>query len=193
MIRPLSLLAAALLGACAPTGDLARVSGPTEAIAVQRMRFATEAVCLNNATRGAQDRAARALDFPVREADGGAVVYVNPGTLTILRLGPVPPQTIETAEGRRVVYSGSGCSVGSPAVDIRRANRIAGEILAPRLVDGSSLTASPVGAGQNARGGLGFFFETVSVTQPIAETTVTDPETGEARSFFHPVLLVVHR
>lgn len=193
MIRPLILLAAAALSACMPSDGAMRVSGPVEQIAVQRMRFATEAVCLNNRTRAAQDRAARALGFPVRDREGPAVVYVNPGTLTFLRLGPAPDQAISTPDGRRVVYSGNGCSVGSPAVGVRTANRIAGEILAPRLVDGSALTAAPIGAGQNERGGVGFFFDDVALTQPIARTTITDPGTGEAQSFLHPVILVIHR
>jgi hypothetical protein len=193
MIRRLALLLLPALAACAPAEGTLRVSQGTEQIAVQRMRFATEAVCLNNRTRAAQDRAARALDFPVREREGNAVVYVNPGTLTFLRLGPVPPQAIQTPDGSQVVYRGPGCSVGSPAVDVRAANRIAGEILAPRLVDGSELTASPVGAGQNARGGVGFFFEDVAVTQPTAQTTISDPTTGAAERFVHPVILVIHR
>ncbi|TFL19210.1 hypothetical protein [Jannaschia formosa] len=192
MIRPLILLAAALLASCAQDGAL-RVPSGVEEIAVQRMRFATEAVCLNNTTQAAQDRAARALDFPVRNRENGATVYVNPGTLTFLRLGPAPDQAITTEDGRRVVYRGSGCSVGSPAIGVRAANRIAGEILAPRLVDGSALTAAPVGAGTNERGGIGFFFDDVSLTQPIATTTITNPETGQAETFLHPVILVIHR
>jgi hypothetical protein len=192
MIRPLILLAAALLAGCVQDTGM-RVPDGVEQVAIQRMRFATEAVCLNNKTRASQDRAARALDFPVRDRDGGTTVYVNPGTLTFLRLGPAPDQAITTEDGREIVYRGSGCSVGSPAIGIRAANRIAGEILAPRLVDGSALTAAPVGAGTNERGGVGFFFDDVSLTQPIATTTITNPETGQAQTFLHPVILVIHR
>ncbi|MDB2407146.1 hypothetical protein N9W17_01260 [Jannaschia sp.] len=193
MIRPLILLAAAALSACVPQDGPMRVSGPVQDIAVQRMRFAVEAVCLNNTTRAAQDRAARALDFPIRDREGGAIVYVNPGTLTFLRLGPVPEQAITLEGGQQVVYSGPGCSVGSPAVGVSVANRIAGEILAPRLVDGSALTSAPVGAGRNEQGGVGFFFEDVSLTQPTAQTTITNPTTGQAEAFVHPVILVIHR
>ena len=192
MIRAAILLAAALLAGCAQDAGM-RVPTGLEQVAIQRMRFTTEAVCLNNDTLSKQDRAARALDFPVRDRDGGATVYVNPGTLTFLRLGPAPDQAIITEDGREVVYRGSGCSVGSPAIGIRTANRIVGEILAPRLVDGSALTATPVGAGTNDRGGIGFFFDDVSLTQPIAETTITNPETGQEQTYLHPVILVIHR
>ncbi|MGB3553643.1 MAG: hypothetical protein WBA25_03270 [Jannaschia sp.] len=194
MIARTSLILAtiALLSGCASQGGMQVPSGVRD-IAVQRMRFAAEAVCLNNTGPRAQDRAARALDFPVRTRDGDATVYVNPGTLTFLRLGPAPEQAVTTPAGQRIVYDGSGCSVGSPVVDIRTANRVVGEILAPRLVDGSTTLASPVGAGTNRAGGVGLFFADLSVTLPEAETTITDPETGEARSFVHPVILIIHK
>lgn len=193
MIRAAALLlSAALLGGCASDAALQTSAGFAE-IAEQRMRFAAEAVCLNNTTRASQDRAARALNFPVTERDGDSVVYVNPGTLTFLRIGLAPDQSVETPSGVREIYSGSGCSVGSPAVGIRSANRLVGEILAPRLVDGSEITRAPVGAGRNQSGGVGLFFDDVAVTLPIARTTISDPETGEAETFVHPVILILHR
>ncbi len=161
-------------------------------IAAQRMRFAAEAVCLNNSSQSAQDRAARGLNFPVRERDGGSTIYANPGTLTFVRIGPVPDQFYNDATGARQVVRGSGCSVGSPAVGIDRANRLAGEILAPRLVDGSDTLAAPRGAGRNIDGGVGFFFDGLSITLPQARTTFLNPETGEGAAFDHPVILIVH-
>ncbi|WP_371156333.1 hypothetical protein [Jannaschia sp. 2305UL9-9] len=193
MIRLATLLASAMaLTACVSDAPL-QTSAGFEDIAVQRMGFTAEAVCLNNTTRGAQDRAARALNFPVRERDGASTVYVNPGTLTFLRIGPAPDQSVDTPSGARVTYRGIGCSVGSPAVGLRTANRLVGEILAPRLVDGSELTRAPVGAGTNASGGVGLFFDDVAVTLPIAETTITNPNTGEGETFVHPVILILHR
>ena len=161
-------------------------------IAAQRMRFAAEAVCLNNTSRRAQDRAARGLNFPIQERDRDATVYANPGTLTFVRIGPAPDQTYTDETGARQVVRGNGCSVGSPAVGIERANRLAGEILTPRLVDGSDILAAPRGAGRNRDGGVGFFFDGLSVTLPQARTTFLDPETGEGAAFDHPVILIVH-
>ncbi|CTQ31375.1 hypothetical protein [Jannaschia rubra] len=189
MIRALPLLL--LLGACAQTTQTGFPAGVSD-IAAQRMRFVTEAVCLNNATRRTQEAAARALDFPIREEDAGATVYANPGTLTFVRIGPAPEQTFTDDEGRRRAVSGNGCSVGSPAVGTRMANRLAGEILAPRLVDGSDLLRAPLAAGRNVDGGVGFFFDTLAVTLPLARTSFTDPETGEGAAFDHPVILIVH-
>ncbi len=189
MIRPLLLLA--LLAGCAPAtsnGFGPGVSG----IAEQRMRFAAEAVCLNNATRGSQDRAAGALRFPIRERDGTSIVYADPGTLTFIRIGPAPEQTFTDDRGARRSISGSGCSVGSPAVGTQRANTLAGEILAPRLVDGSDTLLAPLAAAQNTDGGFGFFFENLAVTLPVARTTFANPETGEGTAFDHPVILIVH-
>lgn len=184
------LLPLLLFAGCVQTSSNGFSPGD-EDIAAQRMGFAVEAVCLNNATRRAQDRAARALNFPVRERVGDAVVYANPGTLTFLRLGPAPRQTITTPAGRRA-FDGPGCSVGSPAVDRERANRIAGEILAPRLVDGSDTLRAPIGAGENAAGGLGFFFENLIVTLPPSTRTFTDPATGRGIALEHPEILIVH-
>lgn len=190
MIRPaIALAVAATLAGCAQGG----FSRGAADIAGQRMGFVAEAVCLNNQTRRTQDRAARALNFPVVETDGASTVYVNPGTLTFMRIGPVPAQGVTIDGGDRIVVpAGSGCSVGSPAVGLEQANRLAGEILAPRLVDGSDTLAGPLGAGVNAAGGAGFFFEGLAVTLPLARTTFTDPETGEATGFDHPVILIVH-
>lgn len=189
MIRPLVLLLA--LAGCVQTGDNGFGAGVGD-IAAQRMRFAAEAVCLNNDTRRSQETAARALDFPVRERDGASVVYANPGTLTFVRIGPAPEQTFTDNAGQPRSIAGNGCSVGSPAVGTERANMLAGEILTPRLVDGSSLLQAPLGAGRNVNGGAGFFFEDLAVTLPVARTTFGDPETGQATAFDHPVILIVH-
>ncbi|MEM9798623.1 MAG: hypothetical protein AAF919_19205 [Pseudomonadota bacterium] len=188
MIRLLWLLPVALMG-CVPTSN--GFDPGIRDIAAQRMRFVAEAVCLTNRTRSAQDRAARGLGFPIRQRDDGATIYINPNTLTFLRLGPAPEQSITTPEGREVVSVGHGCSVGSPAVTVELANRLTGEILASRLVDGSDLLARPVGAGTNSAGGAGFFFEDLAVTLPFATTSFTD-ETGAAQAFDHPVILIVH-
>ncbi|MCK0168160.1 hypothetical protein MWU52_11400 [Jannaschia sp. S6380] len=190
MIRLLPVLLA--LAACVPATQGGFGPGVAD-IAAQRMRFAAEAVCLNNRTRAGQDRAARALNFPVRERDGDATIYANPGTLTFVRIGPAPVQTFTDDQGRRQAVGGDGCSVGSPAVGTERANRLAGEILAPRLVDGSDTLLAPRGAGRNVDGGVGFFFDNLSVTLPVARTTFTNPETGEGAAFDHPVILIVHR
>lgn len=194
-MRPLAIigLVLALAGCQVSDGPLA-VDPAFRDIAVQRMRFAVEAVCLNNTSRSAQDRAARNLGFPIRQRERGETVYINPGTLTFLRVGPVDSQTFDKAEGGRgTVRAGSGCSVGSPAVGVRTANRIVGEILAPRLVDGSETLSAPLGAGTNSAGGLGFFFDDLAVTMPLADTIFTDPETGETTTFVHPVILIVHQ
>lgn len=189
MIRPLVLLLA--LAGCAQTGDNGFGAGVGD-IAAQRMRFAAEAVCLNNETRRTQERAARALNFPMRERDGASVVYANPGTLTFIRIGPAPAQSFTDDSGQRRSIAGDGCSVGSPAVGTERANRLVGEILAPRLVDGSTLLQAPLGAGRNVDGGVGFFFEDLAVTLPVVRTTFGDPETGRGNAFDHPVILIVH-
>jgi hypothetical protein len=184
------MLGALMLSGCVQATSTGFTTGQGD-IAAQRMRFTTEAVCLNNTTRAGQDQAARGLDFPIRERTEGAIVYANPGTLTFLRIGPAPVQSFETDEGR-IEVRGNGCSVGSPAVGRDLANRLAGEILAPRLVDGSDTLRAPLGAGRNDAGGFGFFFERLSVTLPLARTTFTDPETGEGIAFDHPVILIVH-
>ncbi|WP_299816406.1 hypothetical protein [uncultured Jannaschia sp.] len=183
------LLLLALAGCVSTTNGFER--GVSD-IAAQRMRFATEAVCLNNSSQSAQDRAAQRLNFPIRERDGASTIYANPGTLTYVRIGPAPDQTYTDETGTPQVVRGSGCSVGSPAVGIERANRLAGEILAPRLVDGSDILAAPRGAGRNRSGGVGFFFDRLSVTLPQARTTFLNPETGEGAAFDHPVILIVH-
>ncbi|MEM7490174.1 MAG: hypothetical protein AAF390_13720 [Pseudomonadota bacterium] len=190
MIRVLLPLALLLTG-CVQTGASNGFSSGEANIAAQRMRFAVEAVCLNNRTRNGQDQAARQLSFPIREREGSSVVYANPGTLTFLRIGPAPEQAITTEAGR-IVINGSGCSVGSPAVGQAVAQRLAGEILAPRLVDGSDTLRAPIAAGRNSDGGIGFFFEGLSVTLPPARTTFTDPATGQGIAFDHPVILIVH-
>ncbi len=189
MIRALPLLLA--LAACAPATQNGFGPGVSN-IAAQRVRFAAEAICLNNVTTRAQNTAARGLAFPVTERDGDSIVYANPGTLTFIRIGPAPEQTFTDDEGRRRVLRGDGCSVGSPAVGTAQANRLAGEILAPRLVDGSDTLLAPLAAGRNQDGGVGFFFESLAVTLPTARTTFGDPETGEAVAFEHPVILIVH-
>ncbi|CUH38845.1 hypothetical protein JSE7799_01563 [Jannaschia seosinensis] len=190
MIRVLLLLLA--LAACAPASGSNGFGSGLRDIAAQRVRFAAEAVCLNNPTRRAQERAAARLDFPIKDRDGRATVYANPGTLTFLRIGPAPEQSYTDDRGQRRVVQGNGCSVGSPAVGVELANRLAGEILAPRLVDGSDILEAPRGAGTNLEGGVGFFFEGLAVTLPLAQTMFTDPETGESIAFDHPVILIVH-
>jgi len=193
-IRGLSAIFAAglLLAGCVAGGDNGFDAGLTS-IAAQRMQFTVEAVCLNNRDRGAQDRAVRALGFPDRFRDGEATIYVNPGTLTYVRLGRTPAISFTGENGQtRVLPERHGCSVGSPAVGVRAANRVAGQVLAPRLVDGSDLLIAPLGAGTNADGGAGFFFETLSVTLPTFSTGLTDPSTGQETVFEHPVILVVH-
>ncbi len=188
MTRALLLLA---LAGCA--GATQNGFGPgVSDIAAQRMRFAAEAICLNNPTMRAQNSAARGLNFPVSERDGSSVIYANPGTLTFIRIGPAPDQAFTDDEGQRRTMRGDGCSVGSPAVGTDLANRLAGEILAPRLVDGSDTLLAPLGAGRNEDGGIGFFFDNLSVTLPQARTTFGDPETGEGTAFDHPVILIVH-
>jgi hypothetical protein len=187
-----ALVVALALAGCAQGTTNGFTAGQSD-IAAQRVRFAAEAVCLNNTTRRAQDRAARGLNFPVRQTEpDGATVFVNPGTLTFLRLGPAPEQTIAVEGGTRTIR-GSGCSVGSPAVGRDLAQRLAGEILAPRLVDGSDTLQAPIGAGRNAEGGLGFFFDRLSVTLPLARTAFVDPQANRMVAFEHPVILVVHR
>jgi hypothetical protein len=184
----------ALLGLAGCAGQTAREASfpaAVERVAEQRMRFAVEAVCLNNGTRAGQDDAARALRFPIREVQDGGVNYVNPETLTFLRIGPAPAQTIDTASGPRA-YGGIGCSVGSPAVPVAQANRLVGEILAPRLVEGDRSIAAPVGAGQNEADGIGLFFEELAITVPPARSTFVSPE-GDAVSFDHPVILILRR
>ncbi len=128
----------------------------------------------------------------MRQDDGRSVVFANPGTLTFVRIGPAPEQGFTDGEGRARTIRGDGCSVGSPAVDTALANRLAGEILAPRLVDGSDTLLAPLGAGRNADGGVGFFFDRLAVTLPQARTVIADPGTGEAVAYDHPVILVVH-
>ena len=189
MTRALLLLL--VLAGCVPATQTGFSQGVTD-IAVQRVRFTAEAVCLNNRSRASQDRAARALNYPVRERDGNITVYANPGTLTFIRLGPAPEQGFVDQDGQRRVIRGNGCSVGSPAVGVDRANRIVGEILTPRLVDGSSTLVTLIGAGTNESGGLGLFFADLSLTLPSARTTFTDPRTGEGIAFDHPVILIVH-
>tara|TARA_R110000850_G_scaffold55801_2_gene131829 strand:+ start:151 stop:723 length:573 start_codon:yes stop_codon:yes gene_type:complete len=186
-----ALLLLLTLAGCASTGPNGFGPGVSD-IAAQRVRFAAEAVCLNNRTLRTQDAAARALNFPVRERDGASIVYANPGTLTFIRIGPAPDQSFTDDQGQRQIVSGTGCSVGSPAVGTATANRLAGEILAPRLVDGSDTLLAPRGAGRNPDGGVGFFFDNLSVTLPLARTTFVDPETGEGVAFDHPVILIVH-
>jgi hypothetical protein len=185
-------LALLLLGGCAAQAPGGRpFPAALTQVAEQRMRFAVEAVCLNNGTRASQDRAARALSFPIREARDGGVNYVNPDTLTFLRIGPAPAQTIDTAAGPRA-YDGIGCSVGSPAVAVDDANRLVGEILAPRLVEGDRSIAAPVGAGRNDTRGIGLFFEELAVTVPPARSTFVGG-TGRSVSFDHPVILILRR
>lgn len=190
------LLLPLLLGACVAmpgTGPRTGFDAATEAAAFQRMRFVAEAVCLNETTRAGQDRAARRLGFPVRERDGGQTLYVNPGTLTFLRLGPAPVQVVQDAGGADRRYGGGhGCSVGSPAVGLAAANKVAGDLLAPRLVEGDRLVSAPVGAGSNDARGVGLFFERLSVTVPVAQSTIADAETGEGAAFVHPVVLIIH-
>lgn len=189
MKRALFLLLA--LAGCMPATQNGFGPGVSD-IAAQRMRFAAEAICLNNTTSRAQNSAARGLNFPVSEPDGNSVVYANPGTLTFIRIGPAPDQSFNDDLGQRRLLRGNGCSVGSPAVGTQLANRLAGEILAPRLVDGSDTLLAPLGAGRNQDGGVGFFFDNLAVTLPVARTTFTDPATGEGVAFDHPVILIVH-
>lgn len=189
MIRLLPLL---LLAGCVSATGGTGFDRATEAAALQRMRFVAEAVCLSNTTRASQDRAARRLGFPVREREGPSTLFVNPATLTFLRLGPSPVQTVEDGRGQEVRYEGHGCSVGSPAVGLEGANRVAGEILAPRLLEGDRSVAAPVGAGANASQGVGLFFDDLAVTVPLARTVIGDPASGDGVASIHPVVLVIH-
>lgn len=188
-MRVLALLPAALLSACAATTN--GFDAGTSDIAAQRMRFVVEAVCFNNPTRSAQDRAARALGFPVRQRDEEGVLYVNPGTLTFLRLGPSPELGFDTPEGEPRTVSGHGCSVGSPAVGVDAANRMLGQIIAPRLAEGSALIRAPLGAGRADFGGVGLFFEDFAATVAEARTILTDEETSESVLYDHPTILVI--
>lgn len=188
-----ALLLLLALAGCVPVSSTNGFSPGVSNIAAQRMRFTAEAVCLNNLSRAAQTRAARALDFPITERDAGSTVFINPGTLTFIRIGPAPQQRFTDGNGQSQTVPGrSGCSVGSPAVGTELANRLAGEILAPRLVDGSNSLLAPLGAGTNSDGGAGFFFDALAVTLPVARTTFTNPETGQGVAFDHPVILIVH-
>ncbi|UWQ18027.1 hypothetical protein [Jannaschia sp. M317] len=192
MIRAVALLTLAVLAGCVSNTAPVQTSAAFRATASERIQFALEAVCLNNTTRAAQNRAARSLGFPIAEREGASTVYVNPTTLTFLRIGPAPDQFITTEAGR-LAYRGSGCSVGSPAVGIQGANAISGRVLAARLADGTDLLNRPVSAGTNELGGAGFFFEDLSVTLPIADTTFTNEQTGESETISHPVILIIHR
>ncbi len=189
MTRALLLLLA--LAGCA-SGTQNGFGPGVSNIAAQRMRFAAEAICLNNTTTRAQNSAARGLNFPVSERDGSSVIYANPGTLTFIRIGPAPDQPFTDDRGQRRTLRGNGCAVGSPAVGIDLANRLAGEILAPRLVDGSNTLTAPLGAGINEDGGVGFFFENLAVMLPLVRTTFGDPQTGDGLAYDYPVILVVH-
>ena len=173
-------------------GAAAQFAPEQREAALQRMRFVAEAVCLNNRTARAQDRAARALGFPIRERRGGGVIYANPGTLTILRLAPAPPQTVSLPGGGTRVYRGMGCAVGSPAVSVRTANRLVGEILTPRLVEGDRSVSQPVSAGQNDTDGAGFFFDDLAITVPPVRNVVVDKATGRGVAYRHPEILIVH-
>ncbi|PWJ22075.1 hypothetical protein [Jannaschia seohaensis] len=189
MIRALLMLAA--LSACGAQGP--GLSAAMEEIAVQRMRFTLEAVCVNNRTRRAQARVAETMSFPERQRDNGTVFYLNPGTLTVLALSTDAPLTLITEDGHRLSYRRDACAVGSPVVGVQAANRIMGEILAPRLVDGSNLAVSGVAFGQNRLGGTAFYFEDLAVIQDVVDVSVFDPETGATEIFSHPVVLVLHR
>ncbi|WP_308916065.1 hypothetical protein [Jannaschia sp. LMIT008] len=194
MIRaalPLLLAPLLALSACMPATTTG-FAPTTETVALQRMRFVVEAVCLNNTSRQSQDRAARALGFPIRERRDGGINFVNPGTLTFLRLGPAPEQRLNAGTGAERRFTGSGCSVGSPAVDLTATNRIVGEILAPRLVEGDRTVSAPLGAGRNAGQGVGLFFDDLAITVPFATTIIGDPASGQGRRFDHPVILIVH-
>lgn len=199
IFRKASLIAALIgLAGCVQTGGAANGFSPAVAdLAEQRMRFITEAVCLSHKTPAAQRRAARGLNFLVPAqsggiADPGATGFVSPATATSLRIGPVEPQSFENADGEPQIVRGSGCSVGSPAVSIDRANRIMAEILAPRLVEGDRQAGVPIGSGTNDSGGAGFFFENLAVTLPLALTPFTEEGTGRRLAHEHPIILIVH-
>ena len=189
MTRLLPLLLA--LAGCASPDRGSEFDPAQQQAALQRMRFAVEAVCLNNRSRDDQDRVARSLGFPIRERQDGGINYVNPSTLTFLRLAPAGPQTVALPGGGTRDYSGQGCSVGSPAVNVDMANRLVGEILAPRLVEGDSSVALPVAAGVNEARGAGLFFDDLAITVPLGTTTITN-DGGEGVRFVHPVILIVH-
>ena len=190
MIRllPLSLL----LAGCVQT--TARGFEPAQReVALQRMRFVVEAVCLNNRTRAAQDRAARRLGFPLREVREGTVFYANPATLTFLQLGQSPELGFTQPDGTPRSVRGPACGVGSPAVGVANANRLLGEVLAPRLVEGDRTVSAPVALGENEDRGFGFLFEGLVVTVlRLGEVTFSDPEAAESVTFRYPVILVVH-
>lgn len=196
MTRILTVLALLGLSACVQNTSSSTARGFSPAlreIAAQRVQFVAEAVCLNNRSRAAQERAARAANLPVRTTNNGLVTYSNPGTQTYVLIGPAPDQTFNTPQGPRV-FSGHGCSVGSPAVNQRTANRIVGEILSARLLDGTETLSRPVGdgTGENDRGGVGFFFEDLAITSPQVRTSFTDEVTGEERFFVYPAILFLH-
>ena len=199
IVRALAMLLLLMGGCVHAVGGNGAASGPftpaAREAAAQRVRFAAEAVCLNNRTRDAQDRAARQAGFTARERQpDGSVVYSNLGVLTFLRLERVPAQTFSQPDGSPgQVSAGPGCLVGSPAVDTRTANRLVGEILAPRLIEGDQRVSAPVGSGENDSRGVGFFFEDLSVTVPLdGVTTVVDGASGRERTFVHSMILVVH-
>ena len=189
MRRALPALAVLLSGCVEATSGFGSAQ---EQVALQRMRFAVEAVCLNNDTRGAQERAVASLGFPDRQVEEGVTFYGNPATLTVVQLARRSPDLgFVTPDGREVRVQGPSCAVGSPAVGVETANRIVGEILAPRLVEGDSTVAQPVALGENGDRGFGFLFEGLAVTVlQLGATTVTDD--AGARTFVYPVILVIH-
>ena len=181
-----------LLGACVQATS---TSFPPEQrqIALQRMRFAVEAVCLNNTTQRTQERAARSVGFTNREVIDGEIVYVNPATLTFLQFAQSPVLGFERPDGQPTSVQGPGCGVGSPAVDVMAANRLIGEILAPRLVEGDSTVAAVVALGENEDRGFGFLFETLAVSVlRLGLVSFTNEATGQETTFNYPVILIVH-
>lgn len=184
-------LLALLLGACVQAPSSGFDPAATQ-VALQRMRFAVEAVCLNNTTRAAQERAIRALGFPERDEQGDVTFFVNPATLTFVQLVRRSPDLgFVEPDGTRRVVRGPACGVGSPAVDVAQANRLVGEILAPRLVEGDRTVARPVAVGENADRGFGFLFEGLAMTVlRVGDVTFTDGA-GRAQRFVYPVILVV--
>ena len=189
ILAPLLALAAC---AQAPAPD----AGPfaaQPAIAEQRLAYAVESVCVQNRTPGAQRAAAGRLGFAATVRRGAETTYLNPATGTILAIGPVPGQSISVEGGaRRAVPPGSGCWAGSPALPTQTANRIAGRLVATRVVDADALTRAPIAVGRSEEGGVGIFFERVAVTVADVTTVFGAEDGGDDLRLTYPVILVRH-
>ena len=192
---PRAALTAALLAlaACAQTTPAAGPFAAQPAIAEQRLAFAVESVCVQNRTAAAQRRAAGRLDFPEVSSRGAETTYANPATGTILVIGPMPGQSVDIEGGAtRTIPAGPGCWAGSPALPVATANRIAGRIVASRIVEANALTRAPIAAGENEIGGVGLFFERIAVTVPNVTTVFENDAGARPVSVTYPVIMVRH-